>query len=507
MKGSTSLNKFKLVCLLKGMVIKLNLKEQNSTPIYSAIEAYSCEDITHFDVPGHKKRNNPELEAAFGSRILKMDANSTPALDMLNNPTGVIAKSERLLALAYGADEAFMLVNGSTSGVQYMILTACRPMDKIIIPRNVHKSAINALILSGAHPVFVEPEVDAEYGIMNGVKFENIKKAILDNLDAKAVFLINPTYFGAASDIRSIVKLAHRHKMAVLVDEAHGGHFPFHPELPVSAMEAGADMSAVSVHKTCGALTQCSALLLNERHFKRSQLRATINLFQTTSASYILLSSIDIARRKLALQGEAIFGNLLKLTEAAKKEIAAIPGLSVLTREYIDGAGVYDYDETKIVVRVNDLGLTGFEVYDILKNDYNVQAELAESYVVLFVTSIGDDAGTIAKLTQTLADISRRFYGKRERFTISMEGLLAKPRTVVNPREAFYGDKRQVPIDEAVGEVCADSIMIYPPGIPLAIPGEQLTREIIDFYKFYKTQGGIVVNDEENPDYINILGQ
>ncbi|MDR3551522.1 MAG: aminotransferase class I/II-fold pyridoxal phosphate-dependent enzyme [Clostridia bacterium] len=484
----------------------MNFKEQESTPVFSALEAYAKEDITHFDVPGHKKRNSPELASAFGEKILKMDANSTPALDMLGNPTGVIAQSERLLADAFGADEAFMLVNGSTSGVQYMILTACRPSEKIIVPRNVHKSAINALIMSGAHPVFVAPEADLEYGITNGVKFENYKKAILENPDAKAVFVINPTYFGAASDLRSIVKLAHRHKMAVLVDEAHGGHFPFHPDLPVSAMEAGADMSAVSLHKTCGAFTQCSALLLNERHFRRSEVRAVINLFQTTSASYLLMSSIDIARSKLALRGDSIFGGLLPLLDESKRAINHTPGLSVLTREYIDGAGVYDYDETKIVVRVNELGLTGFEAYNLLKSDYNLQAELSDSYVVLCIASVGDDAATIARLTYAFSDISARFSGKRNPFTVPMDGILTKPKGVVNPRDAFYGNTRQVPIDSAAGEICADSIMIYPPGIPLAIPGEQLTREIIDYYKFYRAQGGIVVNDEENPGLIKILG-
>jgi arginine/lysine/ornithine decarboxylase len=485
----------------------MNIKAQQKTPLFTALEKYAGEDITHFDVPGHKKRNNPELIAAFGEKLLRLDANSTPELDMLGNPEGVIAQAESLLADAYGADSAFMLVNGSTSGVQYMIMAACRPKEKIIIPRNVHKSAINAIILSGAYPIFVEPEIDYEYGIMNGVKFENIKEAVYEHPDAKAIFLINPTYFGATSDLRGVVKLAHRHKIAVLVDESHGAHFPFHPELPDSAMEAGADMATVSIHKTGGALTQSSALLLNERVFSRSQMRATINLFQTTSASYILMSSIDIARKKLATQGEAIFSELLMQVEQTKRKIAQLPGLFVLTREYIDGVGVYDYDETKIVVRVNELGLTGFEAYNILKKDYNVQPELSETYVVLFIASIGDDASTLERLYKALSEISNRFYGKKDKFTVSMQGMLGRPKSIITPREAFYGDKRQVLLDDAVGEICADSIMIYPPGIPLAIPGEQLTREIIDFYKFYKSQGGILINDEENSDYIKILGQ
>lgn len=485
----------------------MNIKNQEKAPLYDALRKYAGQEITHFDVPGHKKRNNPELTEAFGEQVLKMDANSTPELDMLGNPTGVIAKAERLLADAYGADQAFMLVNGSTSGVQYMILAACRPKDKIIMPRNVHKSAINALILSGAQPVFVSPAIDFGYGIMNGVRYEDIKAAIHEHPDAKAVLLINPTYFGAASDLHSIVKLAHRHKMAVLVDESHGAHFPFHPDFPESAMHAGADMATISVHKTAGAFTQASALLLNERSFKRKQVRAVINLFQTTSASYLLMASIDIARRKLAMQGREIFTRLLTEIDSAKRTIAAIPGLGVLSADSIDGAGIHDYDETKIVVKVNELGLTGFEAYSMLKSDYNIQAELAETYVVLFIVSIGDDAGTIARLVAALEDLSRRFYGKRPPFSVEMKQVMDRPKAVISPRDAYYADKRTIPLDEADGEVCGESIMIYPPGIPLAIPGEKLTKEIIEHYRFYKSQECVVVNDEDNSDFITVLGE
>lgn len=485
----------------------MNLKMQEKTPVLTALLKYAKSDITHFDVPGHKKRNYPEFVSAFGEKVLKMDANSTPELDLLGNPTGIIADAESLLADAFCADQAFFLVNGSTSGVQFMIMTACQPKDKIIMPRNVHKSAINAIILSGAQPVFVDAEVDYEYGITNGVKYESVKKAIKEHPDAKAVFLINPTYFGAVSDLRNIVKLAHRHKMDVLVDESHGTHFPFYQEFPDSAMEAGADMATISIHKTGGALTQSSALLLNERHFERQQVRAVINLMQTTSASYLLMSSMDIARKKLVTQGNDFFEKLYTLVEQAKNEISKLPGLSVITRDYVDGSGVYDYDETKIVIRVNDLGLTGFEVYSILKSDYNIQVELAETYVILAIASLGDDEATLKKLTDALADISKRFYGKKPPLKMPMKGVLIRPKTVVSPRDAYYSQKKLVKLDDAVGEVCAESIMIYPPGIPLAIPGERLTKEIIDYYKFYKTQKCVISNDEESTDYIKVLGE
>lgn len=480
---------------------------QTKAPLLDALEQYTHREMAHFDVPGHKKRNNPELLAAFGEKVLKMDANSTPELDMLGKPTGVIAEAERLLAQAYDADEAFFLVNGTTCGVQYMIFTACQPKDKIIIPRNVHKSAINALILSGAHPVFVAPEIDETYGILNGVRFAAVKKAIDRNPDAKAVFLINPTYFGAVSDLKTIVDYAHAHHMAVLVDEAHGAHFPFHPSFPCSAMQAGADLAAVSLHKTGGALTQSSALLMHTGLFSRDHVRASVNLFETTSASYLLMASLDIARRKLVTQGRSIFDGLLRAVRELKAEINAMPGLSVLTADCIDGEGVCGYDETKVVVRVNDLGLTGFEAYEILRKEYQVQPELSETYVLLFIVSIGDDVSTLRRLAEALRDLSRRFYGKRPSFCVSMGGVLQKPHAVITPREAFYSEKRTVWLRDAEDEICGESIMIYPPGIPLAIPGERLTREILDAYAFYREQGGLLVGDESSADTIQILGQ
>lgn len=482
-------------------------EDQRQAPLLDALEAYAAADIAHFDVPGHKKRKSPELAAAFGEKVLRMDANSTPELDMLGKPTGVIAQAERLLARAYGADESFFLVGGTTCGVQYMIFSACRPGDKIILPRNVHKSAINAVILSGAYPVFVTPEVDETFGILNGVRFESVKAAVDKHPDAKAVFLINPTYFGAASDVSAIADYAHAHGMAVLVDEAHGAHFAFHPDFPPDAMRAGADLSAVSLHKTGGSLTQSSALLVRTERFTRQQVHAAVNLFETTSASYLLLASLDIARRKLATQGRRMFDALLADVRSTRQEIAAIPGLEVLSPACVDGRGVCAYDETKLVVRVNGLGLTGFEAYEILRRDYRVQPELSETYVVLFIVSVGDDAGTLGRLVDALRDLSRRFYGRRPVFSAAIGGVLHRPHGVITPREAFYAEKRTVPLEEAEDEICGESVMIYPPGIPLAIPGERLTREILDAYAFYREQGGLLVGDGENAGTIRILSQ
>jgi arginine/lysine/ornithine decarboxylase len=479
--------------------------KHNRAPLYEALDQYAAAGITHFDVPGHKKRMQSGLGEFFGERVVQLDANSTKGLDMLSNPNGIIWEAEELLADAYYADYAFMLVNGSTFGIQAMIMSACGPKDKIILPRNIHKSAVNGIILSGATPVFVEPEINDEYGIANGITYEQVRKAIKENPDAKALLLINPTYFGVVSDMRAIIKLCHRHQILVLVDEAHGAHFPFHPEFPDNASAVGADLATVSLHKTGGSLTQSSCLLLNERTLTYSHVRSVVNLMQTTSASYLLMASLDLARRNLVMYGKARYDELFKVVEQAKVELAATPGLKVLTRDDINGQGFYEYDETKIVLKVSDLGLTGFQFYDILRSEFNIQLELAETYVVLAVVGIGDDESTLRRLVVAVKEIAGRYIGQKP-FRLDSENPFEKPMAVVSPREAFYSPKRLVSLDKAAGEICAESIMIYPPGIPLAIPGEKLTPGIIERYRFYLQQKAVSMTNADDPFEIQVLG-
>ncbi len=488
----------------------MDLELQKNTPIYSALIKYRKSNITHFDVPGHKKNKNTFIAKALGEDIIALDANSTKELDMLSHPVGIIAEAERLLADAYGADNAFMLVNGSTFGVQAMILSVCSPKDKIIVPRNVHKSVINAIILSGAKPVFINPEIDYNYGIANGVKVDTVKQVIKQNPDAKAIFIINPTYFGVASDLRKIIKICHRHNIAVIVDEAHGAHLPFHPYLPDCAMKLGADLSTASLHKTVGSLTQSSALFHNEGLVDLDKVRSTINLMQTTSASYLLLASMDLARSNLALKGKKIFSRLLKKCAEAKARLAKVPGLSVISEDYIDEKdehGIYDFDDTKFIIKVNELGLSGFEVYDIMKKEYNIQLELAESYVVLAVVGIGDTDESINKLVEAFEDIAKRFYGKKEPFKIEIADFFEKPKTIVLPRDAYFSPKSTVKIDDALGQVCGESIMIYPPGIPLIVPGELITKKIITNYKYYMQQNCVFMSDDSQMGLIKVLGE
>lgn len=480
--------------------------DHTKTPILTALIEYAKRDVTCFDVPGHKRGNYlEELRDVVGEMTLKLDVNASKTMDNLSYPTGVIKEAEDLLADAFSADNGFILVNGSTSGVQYMIMSAIENGDKILIPRNVHKSAINALILAGGKPVFMEPEVDVEYGIANGVSVKSVEQALDLNDDIKAIFLINPTYFGVVSDIESIIELAHNRSIPVLVDQAHGAHFSFHCGVPTNASVFGADLVTLSMHKTGGSLTQSSVLLHNEGLISKNKVRSTINLLQTTSASYLLMASVDLARKQLVLEGDKRLGELLRLTSAAKDAINNMDGLSCIKRDDYAGHKAFDYDELKIVIKVTELGVSGFFIYDLLLSDYDIQVELAEPNVIMAIISFGDNKKSINTLLDALRDISNRFYKPDNKRTPTVIPNLKNPKLFMSPREAFYHDQKLVHISETAGLISGESIMIYPPGIPLIIPGEMITQEIIDHYIYLRNEGSITLNDDDDPMLIKIL--
>ena len=382
---------------------------QNRAPIYEALERFRRMRIVPFDVPGHKHgRGNPELAELLGQKCVSIDVNSMKPLDNLCHPVSVIKEAEQLAAEAFGAAYAFLMVGGTTSAVQSMILSCCKAGDKIILPRNVHRSAINALVLCGATPVYVNPDVDQHLGISLGMKVEQVQEAIRQNPDAVAVFVNNPTYYGICSDLHTIVKTAHEYGMKVLVDEAHGTHFYFGEGFPVNAMAAGADLASVSMHKSGGSLTQSSFLLLGPG-MQAGYIRQIINLTQTTSASYLLLSSLDISRRNLALRGKEAFARVAGLAEYAREEINKIGGYYAFGKEMINRDSIFDFDPTKLSVHTLDIGLAGIEVYDILRDDYDIQIEFGDLGNMLAYLSIGDRIHEVERLVSALADIKRRY--------------------------------------------------------------------------------------------------
>ncbi len=473
---------------------------QTSAPIYEALERFHKSRVVPFDVPGHKRgQGNPELKALLGEACVSNDVNSMKPLDNLCHPVSVIRDAEELAAEAFGAAHAFFMVGGTTSAVQAMILSVVKRGDKIILPRNVHRSVINAMILCGAVPVYVNPDMEPRLGIPLGMRISQLEEAMDKNPDAKAVLVNNPTYYGICSDIRYIVKMAHARGMKVLADEAHGTHFYFHELLPVSAMEAGADLAAVSMHKSGGSLTQSSFLLAGP-NVNPGYVRQIINLTQTTSGSYLLLTSLDISRRNLAIRGREEFQNVMRLAQYAREEINAIGGYYAYSKELVNNDSIYDFDVTKLSVYTLDIGLAGIEVYDLLRDEYDIQIEFGDLGNILAYVSIGDRIKNIERLVSALAEIRRRF--KRDKTGLLTQEYLP-PVVAVSPQEAFYADKESLPIMETEGRICSEFVMCYPPGIPILAPGERITRDILE-YICYAKEKGCSMTGTEDPDINNL---
>ncbi|MBQ9989510.1 MAG: aminotransferase class I/II-fold pyridoxal phosphate-dependent enzyme [Lachnospiraceae bacterium] len=468
--------------------------DQHEAPIYEALQTFRQMRVVPFDVPGHKHgKGNPELTDFLGEKCVTIDVNSMKPLDNLCHPISVIHEAEVLAADAFGAAHAFLMVGGTTSSVQSMILSTCKRGDKIILPRNVHRSVINALVLCGAVPVYVNPEVDHRLGIALGMQREQVKKAIREHPDAVAVLVNNPTYYGICSDLKAIVKMAHDAGMYCLADEAHGTHFYFGVGMPISAMEAGADMAAVSMHKSGGSLTQSSLLLIGPK-VNAGHVRQIINLTQTTSGSYLLMSSLDISRRNLALRGREVFAKVVNMAEYAREEINAIGGYYAFGRELVNGNSIFDFDPTKLSVHTRDIGLAGIEVYDLLRDEYDIQIEFGDIGNILAYLSIGDRPQELERLVSALAEIRRRF--QRD-----SSGLLSQeyidPEVVMSPQEAFYAAKKSIPLADSEGCVCSEFVMCYPPGIPILSPGERITAEILDYIEYAREKGCSMTGPED----------
>ena len=447
--------------------------DQRRAPIYEALERFRQMRVVPFDVPGHKRgRGNPELTAFLGQQCVGVDVNSMKPLDNLCHPVSVIREAEELAADAFGAAHAFLMVGGTTSSVQSMVLTACKRGDEIILPRNVHRSVLNALVLCGAVPVYVNPEVDKRLGISLGMKREQVAKAIKEHPNAVAVLVNNPTYYGICSDLRAIVKMAHDAGMLCLADEAHGTHFYFGGGLPVSAMAAGADMASVSMHKSGGSLTQSSLLLI-------------------------------CPNVHLALRGRQVFHQVADIAEYAREEINAVGGYYAFGKELCNGDSVFDFDTTKLSVHTLDIGLAGIEVYDILRDEYDIQIEFGDIGNILAYLSIGDRPQEVERLVSALAEIKRRY-------RTDGSGLLSQeyidPVVAASPQEAFYAPKKSLPLRETEGMVCSEFVMCYPPGIPILAPGERITKEILNYIEYAKAKGCSMTGPED-PEilHLNVL--
>ena len=460
--------------------------DQTRAPLYEAMKAHRLNRVVPFDVPGHKGgRGNKLLTEFLGESCMKNDVNSMKPLDNLCHPVSVIKEAQDIAADAFGAENSIFIVNGATGAVQAMVMSVCKAGEKIILPRNVHRSAINALVVCGAIPVYVNPGVNNDLGIPLGMTPEEVEAAITANPDAKAVLVNNPTYYGICSDLRKITEIVHRHGMKVLVDEAHGTHFYFGEGLPPSAMSCGADMAAVSMHKTGGSLTQ-SAFLLLGKGVNRDYVRQIINLTQTTSASYLLMASLDLARQNLALNGREFYAKTVEFADYARKEINAIGGYNAFGSELCDGKAFYAFDSTKLSVHTRAMGLAGIEVYDLLRDEYGIQIEFGDIGNILAIITGGDRALEIERLLGALSEI-KRLYSRSPVGLFDHEYI--NPIVEMPPQQAFYAQRETLPIEKTAGRICSEFVMCYPPGIPILAPGERITDDILNYIAYAKEKG------------------
>jgi len=461
--------------------------EQYAAPLYEAVLQYVNDGVVPFHVPGHKQgRGLPELADMVGEQILQMDVNGMKDLDFIGNPQGVIREAQILMAKAFHARRAYFLVNGTTSGVQAMIMAACEPGSEIIVPRNAHKSTFGGIILSGAIPIYVQPQCDRHLGITTGVALSDLETVIKAHPHAQAVLVINPSYYGIATDLKAIVNLAHSYNMAVLVDEAHGAHAYFHPAFPVTAMEAGADMSAASMHKTSGSLTQSSVLLYQSNLIPLERVKKVLDLTYTSSASYLLMTSLDLARRQMTLKGKKLLSETLRLVRWAREEINRIPGLFAFGPNMVGKPGCYAFDETKLGIHVAGLGLIGYQVEEILRHRFNIQVEMSDLHNILAIITIGDRESQLRQLTSALQQLAAEADHQKTPFYFEIP---PSPEMIVSPRDAFYSPTKSISLKCAAGEIAAEMLMAYPPGIPVILPGERISADMIEYIRFLKSQG------------------
>ncbi|SDJ75265.1 aminotransferase class I/II-fold pyridoxal phosphate-dependent enzyme [Sediminibacillus albus] len=455
---------------------------QKETPLFTGLLNHIKKQPVQFHIPGHKKGKgmDPDFRSFLGDNALAIDLINIEPLDDLHHPQGIIKKAQDLAARAFSADYTFFSVQGTSGAIMTMVLSVCGPGDKIIVPRNIHKSVTTALIFSGATPVFIHPEVDKELGISHGITPQSVSKALQANPDAKGVLVINPTYFGIAADLKKIVEISHQYQVPVLVDEAHGVHIHFHDELPVSAMEAGADLAATSVHKLGGSLTQSSVLNLREGLVSHERVQSTLSMLTTTSTSYLLLASIDSARKHLAVNGQKLIDKTIHLANETRAAINRIPNLYCVGNEIIGSEATFDYDPTKLIISVKNLGLTGYDVEVWLRDHYQIEVELSDMYNILCIITPGDERTETNLLVEALDKLAwdRYAYAIQKSVPVKIPEI---PLLSMSPRDAFYAETEIIPLQEGAGRISAESIMVYPPGIPIFIPGEIITEDNIHY--------------------------
>lgn len=466
--------------------------DQFKTPYFQALLDYVDAGVIPFHTPGHKQGIGMDLafREFVGDNFCAIDLTPMPGIDDLLQPTESLLLAQQLAAEAYGADRSYFLINGSTSGNQCMMMAAVNPGDKLAVPRNSHKSMLGGLVMSGAEPVYMQPVVDEALHMDHCVTPETVAQTLREHPDVKGVYIVSPTYYGVAADIKAIVKLSHAAGKIVLVDEAWGPHFHFHPGLPLSATAAKADLVINSTHKMLSALSQCAMLHQIGPRVRIDRLEGVLRMFLSTSPNLPMVASLDVARKQMATEGLELLARTIELANRTRERLNAVSGIYCFGNELKGQPGVFDLDPTKITITVKDLGYTGYEASEILRRRYNVQVELADLFNIVALFTIGTTEDAADRLVQGVAEMARE---DRPVDIFSPSGILERrlktgsyklpkiPPMRMLPRDAFLAPTEPVRFKQSKGRICAETVSPYPPGIPVIAPGEEITDEIIDY--------------------------
>lgn len=493
--------------------------DQSQTPIIDSLQEWVTKSHASFYTPGHKRGigMNLLLKNRWGANVFGWDLPELPGLDNLQAPSGAIESAQALAAEVFGAQQTWFLVNGSTAGIIAAILATCGEGEKIILPRNIHSSAIAGLIHAGAMPIFIDPEYDSaqrtlrerELDIAHSITPESVKFALEQHPDAKAVMVVYPTYYGTGGDLAAIAEIVHGYNLPLLVDEAHGAHFGFHPDLPPAALTVGADLTVQSTHKLLGSLTQSAMLHVNSSRIDvdaRSvretsafaeqlcqRVSRSLRLIQSTSPSYLLLASLDAARQQMALHGRELMSQTIELARIARTSIAEIDRLSVVELD-APSPGYKYLDLTRLTVTVTGLNLTGFAADKILTERFGVVAELPSQRHLTFIISLGNTQADIDRLVVAFTELATNHARETPLELRSIEPpARVLTEMAITPRQADRSPQLSVSIDDAIGKISAESICPYPPGIPVLIPGEIITREALNYLRSTLDLGGEIV--------------
>ena len=457
-------------------------RKKPHTPIAEKMAAYAADGALAFHTPGHKqgKGAHEALRKLITAEGLCEEVSLMEELDDIHSPSGCIKEAEELAARLYGAKAAYFMVNGTSGAIHTMLLAALSPGDTVLVQRNAHRSVYSALVLLGARPIYLAPEVDERLGIAHGVAPATIVCAIQRHPEARAAVLVNPTYYGITTELDEIAEYLHNKGRLLLVDEAHGPHLAFCDRLPQDAIAAGADMAAQSTHKILGAMTQGSLLLANGDHVDYARIRETTGILTTTSPNQLLLASIDIARLQMEESGREAIERATALAEKLRQDINKIPGLWSPGKDDFSRAGAVGLDLTKVTVNLAGLTITAIKAEKVLRHSYKVQCELSDPENLLFILSYADSEKETAVLLAALKDLAQKYLGKgkEQPCTAAMPPL---PKTKMTPREAFFAERESVSVKEAAGRIAAEEITCYPPGIPALVPGDVVTEEVLRY--------------------------